>query len=86
MSLSIFQAIFDLIAAAGSYLRVTTTLSSSPCKVDTHRATRFRGRVPREAEDRADMGGNGLVLSAEAARLFFFLRNCPLIYAIISNY
>lgn len=55
MSLSIFPAIFDLIAAAGSHLRVTTTLSSSPCKVGTHCAPPITGRVPREAADRADM-------------------------------
>lgn len=56
MSLSIFPAIFDLIAAAGSHLRVTTALSSSPCKVDTHCAPHITVRVLRELRDRADMG------------------------------
>jgi len=65
MSLSIFPAIFDLIAAAGSHLRMTTTLSSSPCKVDTDCVPAITGRVPREVGDRADMGGKRLVLSAE---------------------
>lgn len=57
MSLSFFPAIFDLIAAAGSHLRVTTTLPSSACKGDTHCAPFIPGRVSREVEDRPEIGG-----------------------------
>lgn len=65
MSLSIFPAIFDLIAAAGSHLRMTTTLSSYPCKVDTHCDPPITDRFLREVGDRTDMEGKRLVLSAE---------------------
>lgn len=75
MSLSIFPAIFDLIAAAGSRLRVTATLSSSPCKVDTRCAPPITGRVPREVGDRADMGRNRLVLVCrKTGGLLIFLK------------
>lgn len=82
-----FPATFDLLAAAGSRLRVTATLSSSPCKVDTHCAPPITGRLPREAGDRAGTGRNRLGLSAELLELhWFFLRKCSLIYAIVFNY
>lgn len=74
MSLSIFPAIFDLIAAAGSHLRVTAALSSSPCKVDTHCAPHITVRVLREWRDRADMGGKRLSLVSETASVFFFFK------------
>lgn len=74
MSLSIFPAIFDLIAAAGSHLRVTTALSSSPCKVDTHCAPHITVRVLRELRDTADMGGKRLSFVSETVSEFFFFK------------
>lgn len=64
MSLSIFPAIFDLIAAPGSHLRVTT-VSSSPCKGNTHCAPSITDRVPREVGDRPDTGRKRLILSTD---------------------
>lgn len=80
MSLSIFPAIFDLIAAAGSHLRVTTALSSSPCKLDTRYSLSSIGRIHREAWDTAAMVGKMLVPSTERLQLYYFLRKiCGLI-------
>lgn len=74
MSLSIFPAIFDLIAAAGSHLRVTTALSSSPCKVDTHCAPHITVRVLRGLSNRADVGGKRLSFVSKTASVFFFFK------------
>lgn len=74
MSLSIFLAIFDLIAAAGSHLRVTTALSSSPCMLDTRCSPSSIGRIHREAGDAAATVGKMLVLSIERLQLYYFLR------------
>lgn len=57
MSLSIFPTIFDLIAPAGSHLRVTTTLSSSPCKGGHTLRFPIRDGGPREAGARGGGGG-----------------------------
>lgn len=79
MSLSIFPAIFDLIAAAGSHLRVTTALSSS-CMLDTRCSPSSIGRIHREAGDTAATVGKMLVLSIERLQLYYFLRKiCGLI-------
>lgn len=74
MSLSIFPAIFDLIAAAGSHLRVTAALSSSPCKVDTHCAPHITGRALRELRDTADTAAKRFSFVSETVSTFFFFK------------